>query len=161
MTQTSNPIECRVAIQDDETDILAVLEEIAPEIPVLIDASDNQHPIRSVIIECHQSGKSWVAVDAGGTVVGVALAKPDHHEQQAAISLRYIGVSKNSRGRGIFYALIENLKANGIPITASVLHGNQSGMVDHLVKIGFTKKGSDDKETKLRWTAVAEALQTL
>jgi hypothetical protein len=156
MTQTSNPINYRIASYDDETNILDVLTEVAPEIPVSFDASDSQDPIRTVIIQCRQSGNSWVAVDAAGTVVGVALAKPDLHEQQPAISLRYIGVSKNSRGRGIFYTFMEKLKANGVPLTASVLHGNQSGMVDHLVKIGFAKKGSDDKETKLRWDPVAE-----
>jgi hypothetical protein len=82
--------------------------------------------------------------------------KKDIHEGQA-ISLRYIGVSKNSRGRGISSALVEKLKTNGVPLTASVLNGNQSGMVDRLVKIGFTKMGSDDKEAKLRWAPVIEA----
>jgi hypothetical protein len=32
MTETSNTINYRVAVRDDETDILAVLEEVAPEI---------------------------------------------------------------------------------------------------------------------------------
>jgi hypothetical protein len=52
---------------------------------------------------------------------------------------------------------MEKLKTNGVLLTASVLHGNQSGMVDRLVKIGFTEMGSDDKETKLRWAPVIEA----
>jgi hypothetical protein len=156
-TQKSNTVAYRVASRDDETEILAVLEEVAPEIPVSLDTPEAKNIIKAIIVECRSSGKSWVAVDADAKVVGFVLARKDIHEQQA-ISLRYIGVNKNSRGRGIFYTLIEKLKANGVPLTASVLHGNQSGMVDHLVKIGFTNKGSDANETKLGWAApVVEA----
>ncbi|HEY7246573.1 MAG TPA: GNAT family N-acetyltransferase [Xanthobacteraceae bacterium] len=152
----ANTIDYRVATRDDETDILAVLEEVAPEIPVSLDTPEAKNIIKGIIIECRQSGKSWVAVDAAGTVVGFVLARKDIHEQQA-ISLRYIGVSGNSRRRGIFATLIEKMKANGTPLTASVLAGNKSGMVDRLVKTGFTKQGPDAKETKLRWTPVVEA----
>jgi ribosomal protein S18 acetylase RimI-like enzyme len=160
VTETSNTVDYRVASRDDETEILAVLEEVASEIPASFDASDRLDPTTGIIRECCQSGKSWVAVDANDKVVGFVLARKDIHEQQA-ISLRYIGVSKNSRGRGIFYALMEKLKANGVRLTASVLHGNQSGMVDHLVKIGFTKVGADDKETKFRWAPVVEASKSV
>jgi hypothetical protein len=67
------------------------------------------------------------------------------------ISLRYVGVSADSRRRGIFAALVEKMKADGVPLTASVLHGNRSAMADRLVKSGFSKAGSDAKEAKLRW----------
>jgi hypothetical protein len=101
MTKTSDTVDYRVASRDYETDIFAVLEEVAPEIPVLLDTPARQDAIRGIIVECRKSGKSWVAVDANGTVVGFALARPDLHEA-GAISLRYVGVSGNSRRRGIF-----------------------------------------------------------
>jgi hypothetical protein len=44
MTQTSNTVDYRVATGNDETDILVVLEEVAPEIPLSVDASDSQDP---------------------------------------------------------------------------------------------------------------------
>jgi N-acetylglutamate synthase-like GNAT family acetyltransferase len=156
MTQTSNKVDYRVAGRDDETDILALLEEVAPEIPMVLDTPRKQDAIKTVIIESHRSGKSWVAVDENGRVVGVVLAKPDLHET-GAISLPYIGVSGDSRGRGIFPTLMEKVKANSVPLTASVLHDNSSAMADRLVKIGFTKVGSDAKEAKLRWAPVAES----
>jgi N-acetylglutamate synthase-like GNAT family acetyltransferase len=112
--------EYRVASRDDDTDILAVLEEVASEIPVSIDTPETQDKIKTVIIQCRDRGESRVAIDADGTVVGFALAEPDFHER-GAISLRYIGVSGNSRRRGIFATLMENLKAKGAPLTASVL----------------------------------------
>jgi hypothetical protein len=120
MTQTSNPVAYRVASRNDETDKLAVLEEVAPEIPVLFDTLERQDAIRGIIIECHKSGQSLVAVDANGRVVGFALARADYHEG-GAISLRYIGVSANSRRRGIFATFMKKLKAKGAPITTSVL----------------------------------------
>jgi N-acetylglutamate synthase-like GNAT family acetyltransferase len=152
-SEKDHPVfEYRVANRNDETDILAVLEQVAAEIPVLLDTPERQDAIRGIIIECRKSGESWVAVDADGTVVGFVLARADIHEPQA-ISLRYIGVSGNSRRHGIFAALMEKMKAKGVPLTASVLHNNQSAMADRLVKIGFTKVGSDAKETKLRWAS--------
>jgi ribosomal protein S18 acetylase RimI-like enzyme len=154
MTQISSKIDYRLASRDDETDILAVLEEVAPEIPVRLDGPERQEKIRTIITECHRSGKSWVAVDGDGRIGGFVLARPDVHEGHAAISVRYVGVSADSRRRGIFFALMERLKANGVPQTASVLHDNRSAMVNNLVKIGFTKIESDAKETRLRWSPV-------
>jgi ribosomal protein S18 acetylase RimI-like enzyme len=155
MTEATNTFEYRVASNNDETDILTVLEEVAPEIPVLLDTPERQDAIRGIIVECHKSGESWVAVDADGTVVGFVLAKPDvlerFHRKNKAVSLRYIGVSRDSRRCGIFVALMEELKAKGVPLTTNVLHTNQSAMADRLVKIGFTKVESDAKETRLRW----------
>jgi N-acetylglutamate synthase-like GNAT family acetyltransferase len=142
--------EYRVASRGDETDILAALEEVAPEIPVLIDTPQRQDAIKGIIVECHKSGQSFVAVDANSEVVGFVLARPDIHEQ-GAISLRYVGVSKNSRRHGIFATFIEKLKAKGVPLTASVLHDNRSAMADQLVKVGFTELEANAKETKFRW----------
>jgi hypothetical protein len=156
-TQTSNTVDYRVATRNDETGILAVLEKVAPEIPASFDASDSLDPITGIIRECCQSGRSWVAVDAGNSVIGFVLARKDIHEQQA-LALPYVGVGVNSRRRGIFGTLMKKLKANRVPLTARVRHDNQCGMSDILVSMGFTKVASDANETKLRWAApVVEA----
>jgi hypothetical protein len=97
-------------------------------------------------------GRSWVAVDAANSVIGVVLARKDIHERQA-LALPYTTVSVNSRRRGIFATLMEKVKANGVPLTARVRHDNQSAMSDILVSMGFMKVGSDANETKLRWAA--------
>ena len=81
MTEKSkeNPVfTYRAATAEDATDILAILEEVAPEVPVLLDTPERKDAIKTVIIECYGSGKSWVAIDAAGAVVGVALAKTRH-----------------------------------------------------------------------------------
>jgi N-acetylglutamate synthase-like GNAT family acetyltransferase len=149
MTQTSDTVVYRVATQDDETDILAVFEEVAPEIPVLLDTVKKKEMICTVIAECcEMSTKSWVAV-SNDKVVGFALAQQRFTD--GPIALPYIGVSTQARGRGIFATLMEKLKSNGVQLTASVLHTNSSAMVDRLTKKGFTKAGSDKQETKLQW----------
>jgi acetyltransferase (GNAT) family protein len=148
--------EYRVANGDDAVGIFTVLQEVAPEIPVSLDTPERQEAMQAVVAECCASGESLVAVDADGTVVGFVLAKPDRLERflykNQALSLRYIGVNKAWRQRGIFGGLMEKSMAKGVPLTASVLHNNQSAMADRLVKDGYEKVESDAKETRLRWT---------
>jgi hypothetical protein len=156
MTQASKAVEYRVASIGDATGIFSVLQEVAPEIPVLLDTPENQEIMRSIIAECCNSGDSWVAVDTKGTVAGFVLAKPDRLERffhkNQALSLRYIGVARNSRRQGLFGTLMKKLTATGVPLTASVLDTNCSAMADRLEKIGFDKIEHDNKETKLKWS---------
>jgi hypothetical protein len=141
----------RVAKREDETDILAVLEEVAPEVPVRLDGSERQEKIQAVIVECRRSGNSWVAVNATGRIVGFVLARPDAHEGKAAISILYAGVSPNSRRHRIFSTLLDKLKTNRAPLIASVLPDNKSGMGDHLKKRGFADIGPKANATGYLW----------
>jgi hypothetical protein len=147
--------EYREANGDDADGILTVLKEVAPEIPLSLDTPERQEAMQAIVAECCASGESLVAVDGDGTVVGFVLAKPDRLERffhkNQALSLRYIGVNKVWRRHGIFAGLIEKSMAKGVPLTASVLHTNQSAMADRLVKVGYEKVESDAKETRLRW----------
>jgi hypothetical protein len=147
--------KCRPATDTDHTDILAVLEGVAPEIPVLLDNSQRKDAIKSVIVECCASGESLVAVDGGGIVVGFVLGKPDHMERfqhdNQAVSLRYIGVTEAWRRRGVFAALLANYTAKQGPLTASVLQGNKGGMAERLKKLGFAEVQADSQETKFKW----------
>jgi N-acetylglutamate synthase-like GNAT family acetyltransferase len=157
--QMTEGAKLRSANDDDHTDILTVLEEVAPEIPTLIDTDDTKEKIKTIIAECCASAESMVAVDGDGKVVGFVLAKPDRLERflhkNKAISLRYIGVSKDWRERGIFADLMAAYTAKKVPLTASVLAGNQSSMVRRLTDMGFAKvdkdKDSNSRETELRW----------
>jgi Acetyltransferase (GNAT) family len=150
----ANEIEYRLAGFDDETDILDVLEEVAPEIPVQLDGIDEQGKIKTVIRQRRLSRKSWVAVDADKGIVGFVLARPDVYANKAAIYIDYVGVTAASRRRGIFSALMEKLKASGVVVHAKVLSGNLSSMVDVFVKDGFMKiePAPDAKETKVIWS---------
>jgi hypothetical protein len=77
MTQSSNTISYRIASRDDETGMYGVIDEVSTEIPVPLDTEYNQDRMRDIIVECHESGKSWVAVDVDGNLVGCILARPD------------------------------------------------------------------------------------
>jgi ribosomal protein S18 acetylase RimI-like enzyme len=151
MSQESQEIDYRQAGHDDETDVLGVLEEVASEVPVRLDGTERQEKIKIVIVECHASGKSLVAV-AGGKVVGFVLARPDVDGGKAAIFVNYLGVGKGSRRRGIFAAMMEKMKAKGVRILAEVLHENKSGMAGRLKKIGFAVVETNAKQTRFRWT---------
>jgi len=154
MTETDVPkYAFREATSDDHTDIVAVLEEVASEIPVKLDSPAHQDAIRGIIVACCDSGKSLVAVDDHGTVVGFVLAKPDvFADDESTLSLRYVGVSKGARQRGILSALMHELMAKGVPLTATVLNDNQSAMAERLIKVGYEKVESNDKEANYRWS---------
>jgi hypothetical protein len=154
-------VEYRRANDGDVHGIFAILQEVAQEIPLSLDTLERQEMMQAIIAECCACGESWVAVDADGTIVGLALAKPDilerfHHENEA-LSLRYVAVSGSRRRRGIFRGLMEKLKAKKVPLTATVLLGNQSGMVDRLSKIGFTKSKISAEKVDLRWEHTSPA----
>ena len=155
-TDTPPTFTIRKASDTDHTDILAVLEEVASEIPVLLDTSARLEAMKSIIVECCATGDSLVAVDSTETIVGFVLAKPDtlerFYHENGAISLRYVGVGKQSRQQGIFAALMDELLSQRVPVTAEVLHTNQSNMSDRLTSLGYEVTEADDKQTKLRWT---------
>jgi hypothetical protein len=96
-------LEYHKANNDDETGILSVLEEVAPEVPLSLGASELEN-MQIVIRTCCASGESWVAVD-GDAIVGVVLAKPDFRERDfsrtRALSLPFIGVNTASQKKGI------------------------------------------------------------
>ncbi len=139
-----------IATVDDAAGIWAVLEEAAPEVPFSLEDEPQQHRMTILVGECCDSKNSWVALNSDGLIVGVALAR-SYPRELAALELSYVAVSKGARNSGIFTALVATLKAKHAPIVASVLHDNQSGMVDLLVKKGFTKGDVGTTETKLRW----------
>jgi hypothetical protein len=99
-------------------------------------------------------------INSDGLIVGVALARPYPHEL-AAQELSYIAVSNAARNSGIFTAFVATIKVKRAPIIATVLHENQSGMLDRLVKKGFTKGEAGERETKLRWDPPAANVQNL
>jgi hypothetical protein len=148
-SKSADTITYRLAVWDDEESILAVFKEVAPEIPIPSDDAEAEGKMITEIVQCR--GGSWVAVDESGEVVGFALTRPDLRAKDRATALKYIGVTGNSRGLRISSNLMSELRAKGLPLTASVLSGNQSDMADRLVRFGFTKIDSDDKETKFRW----------
>jgi hypothetical protein len=151
--KAAKTFEYRKANSDDEIGILSVLEEVAPEVPLPLGASELEN-MQIVIRTCRASGESWVAVD-GDTIVGAVLAKPDFRENNfirtRALSLPFIGVNKASQKKGIFSTLMGKLTARGVPLSASVLHTNKSSMAKHLEKLKFAKEVSGDTETKFKW----------
>jgi len=104
-------ITYRPAVLDDAADILAVLIEVAPEIPVQIEPLEREEALYALIRNCARSGESWVAVDEAGRIIGFLLAEPDqvrrHYAEHEILELRHGGVVKGDRRQGIFTYLIE------------------------------------------------------
>ena len=136
----------RTAVSGDETDILKVFEEVAPEVPTAVRPGT-----KALIEELVASGQSRVAVNADGVIIGDALAKP---QDANTLSLYYLGVSKAARGQRISSSLVSELKEIGAPIVTDVRHDNKSSMVERFERWGFVKGAEGilgQDQTKLRW----------
>ena len=154
-TNEGETFQYRDATSVDVDGIFALMQQIASEIPVSLDLPERQEIMRGIIAECCGSGDSQVAIDADGKLIGFVLAKPDRLERflhnDNTLQLPYIGVSTAKRQRGIFGALMAQMMAKGVPLTAMVLHGNQSSMANRLAKIGFAQTKSNDKQVKFKF----------
>ena len=145
----------RPARLDEAADILAVLIELAPEIPVQVEPLEREETLYALIRNCARSGESWVALDDANGIVGFLLAQPDqtrrHYAEHEILELRYGGVVKTHRRRGLFTGLVKRVLARMVPVLATVSPANQSGAVRLLVKLGFENIGSPGGEQRLRW----------
>ena len=148
-------IAYRPARLDEAADLLAVLIEVAPEIPVQVEPLAREEALYALIRNCARSGESWVAVDETDRIVGFVLAEPDqtrrHYAEHEILELRYAGVVKTHRHRGIFTALVTQLLDRLVPVIATVSPANQSGAARLLEGLGFQNIASPGGEQRLRW----------
>ena len=68
-------IAYRQAELGEAADILALLMEVAPEIPVSVDTLEQEEALYARIRNCARSGESWVAVDEGNRIIGFLLVE--------------------------------------------------------------------------------------
>ena len=145
----------RPARLDEAADILAVLIEVAPEIPVQVEPLEREEALYALIRNCACSGESWIAVNEAGRIVGFLLAEPDqvrrHYAEHEILELRHGGMIKSHRHRGIFTGLIEKVLARMVPVTATISPANQSGAARLLETHGFCNVSSPGGEQRFRW----------
>jgi ribosomal protein S18 acetylase RimI-like enzyme len=148
-------IAYRAARLHEAAEILAVLIELAPEIPVQTEPLEREEALYALIRNCARSGESWVAVDEADRIVGFVLAEPDqtrrHYAEHEILELHYGGVLNTHRGRGIFTALVTQVIDRMLPVTATVNPSNQSGAARLLEKLGFRNIASPGGEHCFRW----------
>ena len=145
----------RPARLDEAADILAVLIELAPEIPVQVEPLAREEALYALIRNSARSGESWVAIDESGRIVGLLLAEPNqagrHYAEHEILELHYGGVVKAHRRRGIFSTLVEKVLARMVPVVATISPANRSGAAGLLERLGFRNIGSPGGEQRFRW----------
>jgi GNAT superfamily N-acetyltransferase len=148
-------IAYRPAELGEAAEILAVLLEVAPEIPVSIDTLEQEEALYALIRNCARSGESWVAVDEAGQIVGFLLVELNqarrHYAEHEVLDLRYGGVVGARRHQGIFTTLVQRVLDRMLPATASVSPANRSDAVRLLEHLGFRRPSSVGGEQHLRW----------
>src|SRR2546427_2913681 len=99
-------IAYRQAELGEAADILAVLLEVAPEIPVSVDTLEQEEALYALIRNCARSGESWIAVDEANRIVGFLLVElaqaRRHYAEHEVLELRYGGGGGEDRPTGIF-----------------------------------------------------------
>jgi ribosomal protein S18 acetylase RimI-like enzyme len=144
-----NDFSYRVAVAEDVAGILSVFAEVASEVPTRVyeykkgDHTDTKESIEGSV----GIGRSWVATDVSGTIVGYALAEGDDE----ALTLFYLGVSKAARREKVCSSLISRLKESSAAINTDVRSNNKSSMVDIFEHLGFVKGNVNESRTKLHW----------
>ena len=148
-------IACRHAELGEAADMLVLLMEVAPEIPVSVDTLEQEEALYARIRNCARSGESWVAVDEGGRIVGFLLVELNqarrHYAEHEVLDLRYGGVAGTHRNHGIFTNLVKRVLDRMLPVTASVSRANRSGAARLLKRFGFRRTSPTGGEPHLRW----------
>jgi GNAT superfamily N-acetyltransferase len=139
----------------EAAEILAVLLEVAPEIPVSIDTLEQEEALYALIRNCARSGESWVAVDEAGQIAGFLLVELNqarrHYAEHEVLDLRYGGVAGTHRHQGIFTTLVQRVLDRMLPVTASISPANRSNAARLLEQLGFHRSSSPGGEQHLRW----------
>jgi len=145
----------RQAELSEAVDILAVLKEVAADIPLIFDTLEREEALYGLIRTCARSGESWVAVDEGGAIVGFILVEPNdlrrHYAENEALEIRYAGVATAHRNEGILAELIKRALDRMVPVAMTVSNANRSELARHLEKVGFRRLTSPGGEQRYRW----------
>jgi GNAT superfamily N-acetyltransferase len=154
-------IAYRPAELGEAADILAVLLEVAPEIPVSVETLEQEEALYALIRNCARSGESWVAIDEANRIVGFLLVElaqaRRHYAEHEVLELRYGGVTAAHRHQGIFTTLVQRVLDRMLPVTASVSPTNRSGAARLLDRLGFRRLSSPGGEQRFCWEPGASA----
>jgi GNAT superfamily N-acetyltransferase len=148
-------VSYRPAELNDAADIHELLLNLAPEIPLLADILEREEALYVVVRNFARSGETWVALTASGAIVGFLLAAPmearRHYAEGEVLELRYAGVAREHRGRGIFSEMLNRVCGRLLPVVTAVSAANRSGIDGRLEAAGFRRTGSVGGERQFRW----------
>jgi hypothetical protein len=157
----------RQAALADAAEIHALLLELAPEIPLLVDTLEREEALYALIRSCARAGESWVACDegrgggGGGRIVGVVLAERSqfgrHYAEHEVVELRHVGVATGYREQDVAGRLIGSIMGRMVPVIATVSPHNRSGLAASLERLGFRPTGAIGGERHFRWEPGAPA----
>ena len=148
-------IDYRPARLDDAGEIHELLLRLAPEIPLLVDTLEREEALYALVRNCARSGESWVACDAAGHIVGIALVEPNqlgrHYAEHEVLDLRYAAVMPEHSDSGVLAALIGRVTGRLQPVAVRVGAQNRTGLAALLRELGFRQTGAAGGEQVWRW----------
>jgi hypothetical protein len=147
---------------DDVSAVFAILSEVAPEIPVLLDTAERRNAVRRIVECCCEHESCWVSLGEEDEVIGFLLAKTVSSTvpglEFQGLELAYGGMTSAQRDQGRFVTLIAKAKGLGVPLRAVVKHANKSGMAERLMRQGFARAAClRSDEDNFIWTPSGSA----
>lgn len=142
-------VDYRIATVGDAAAIFTAVQEVADEIPVVLDTLEREEAMYARVRNWARSGESWVAVDCA-RIVGFVLAELNQSSrfwgEHEVIDVRYAGVAKSHRNRGIFSELMRQIRNRAVPVMVTVNPANRSAIARHLEPLGFRRAGPADQQ---------------
>src|ERR1051325_5330719 len=121
---TVSEIDYRPARLDDAGEIHDLLLRLAPEIPLLLDTLEREEALYALVRNCARSGESWVACEADGHIIGVALVEPNqlgrHYAEHEVLDLRHAAVAPGRHDNFVLEGLIRKVTERLQPVAARV-----------------------------------------
>lgn len=131
----------RAASLADLKDIWGLMKQVSGDIPFDLGTEAAQESLLTEIMSCCTSGLSPVALSRDKSVIGALLVRRDDFEwgfrNSEAIHLSYAAIASSYKDQGVLRSLIAKIQEQKVPIFASVKSGNQFGLADELMKLGF------------------------
>jgi len=138
-------IAYRPAALDDAAEIHALLLRLAPEISLLIDTLEREDALYALCRNCARSGESWVATDAAGGIIGVALVAPvergRHYAENEVLELHHAAAAPEFDRNAVLAALVGRVLARRLPVAATINPQNRTGVTALLETLGFRAAG--------------------
>jgi len=148
-------ISYRPAGLGDAADVFELLQQVAGEIPVMLDTLAREEAMYARVRNWVRTGESRVAADDQGRIVGFVLAELNQTSrfwgEHEVIDVHYAGVAAGRRGKGIFAAMMGQILRRLVPVTVRVNPVNRFDMPRRLQRLGFRPANPGGAEPQFLW----------
>jgi hypothetical protein len=132
----------RPAVIGDAADIHSLLLNVAGDIPLAVEALEQEEALYAAVRKILVFGQSWVALDGETAAAFVLVDSAEvgrHWGENELLNLRYAGVAPEWGDGDVLDRLIGKMLERAVTIVAVVKDGNRNGLAARLERAGFQR----------------------